>query len=67
MQLDSEDLLARMARDWPTEFELSRLRVLTEVQATRIQELEAQQPTSYSASAARPYVTALDDQDARRG
>jgi len=64
MQLDSDDLIARFRQQYPVEFELCRLSLLAEVQAARIQELEALLPTSYSASTARPYVTA-HEQDHR--
>jgi hypothetical protein len=64
MQLDSDDLIARFRQQYPVEFELVRLSALVEVQAERIQQLEAQLPTSYSATTARPYVTA-HEQDQR--
>lgn len=57
MNLDSDDLLARMARDWPTEFELTRLRAVNDMQAARIAELEAQLPPTYSPATTRQYGT----------
>ncbi|MGX6605673.1 hypothetical protein ACWKSP_26595 [Micromonosporaceae bacterium Da 78-11] len=57
MQLNSEDLLARIRREFPAEYEIAQLRELTELQAAEIERLTAltQPATSYTGSVARPY------------
>lgn len=65
MHLDSDDLLARIRQDWPTEYELTRLRLLADVQAAEIDRLTAAQPGTFTGTAARPYV--LGDDEARHG
>lgn len=67
MHLDSDELLARLREDWPTQFELSRLRLLADVQAAEIVRLSGLLPsTSYSASSPRPYVLPIDGQEDTR-
>lgn len=67
MHLDSDDLLAQLRQDWPTEFELSRLTLLANVQAAEIQRLNGLLPsTSYSATSPRPYVLPVDGQEDTR-
>lgn len=41
VQLDADDLLAQIRADWPVEFELSQLRLLTARQAAEIDRLNA--------------------------
>ncbi len=41
MHIDSDDLLARLERDWPAEFERSRMGLLVELQAAEIERLKA--------------------------
>jgi hypothetical protein len=66
VQLDSEDLLARMRQDWPTEYELTRLRALVDAQEAEIQRLTALAPSStFAATAPRPY--SLSDEEGRHG
>ncbi len=69
MHLDSDDLLSRIRRDFPVEFELSQLRQLADVQAAEIDRLSALVPptsSSFSGLAPRPYVLG-DDQDSHHG
>jgi hypothetical protein len=67
MQLNSDDLLAKIRQDWPTEFELSRLQLLTEVQDREITRLNGLlPPASYSATSPRPYVLPVGEQEEPR-
>lgn len=65
MHLAADDLLARIRQNYPTEYELCRLQLLTEVQAAEIERLNASQVTSYTATA-RPYPLP-DEQEMRHG
>jgi hypothetical protein len=66
VQLDSDDLLARIRQDWPTEFELSRLHLLSEVQAAEIERLTTLTQASFSGSAPRPFSLS-DEPEGRHG
>lgn len=68
MNLDSDELLAQIQKDWPAEYELSTLRKLVEVQDREIQRLSGLQPgTAYGSAGVRPYVEqSLADADSAR-
>ena len=44
MNLDGDELLGQIQKDWPTEFELSRLRLLVACQQREIERLTALAP-----------------------
>lgn len=77
MQLDSDDLLARIRQDYPYEYEICQLRALVDAQAREIERLNAVQNAPllpragdtavFSASAPRPYVTQGLDDEGRHG
>lgn len=65
MQLDGDDLLARIRQDFPVEFELAQLRCLADMQAAEIERLTALVPTSsYATASTRPF--SLSDEEVRR-
>lgn len=79
MQIDSEDLLARIRQEFPHQFEMARLHLLVDLlqpDNERLTAIVGQQepplsqtsviPTAGFAGVARPYVRALDDEDGSR-
>lgn len=52
VNITPEDFVAAFRRDWPHQYEITTLRLVTEAQARRIAELEA--PTSSAGPQASP-------------
>lgn len=63
MQIDGDDLLARINKDFPVEYELSRLRTLVDLQAAEIERLTALPSAGYPT--VMPSVYQVDDTDSR--
>lgn len=63
MQLDGDDLLAQIRTDFPVEYELAQLRLLTTLQAREIDRLTALTQPGYTPTP-RPF---LDNSEARLG
>lgn len=76
MHLDSDELLARIRQDYPYEYEMAQLKTLVDALTRENEQLKAGQApllpragdtSVFSASVARPYVTADQDESARHG
>ncbi|MET0698588.1 MAG: hypothetical protein ABWY93_02890 [Mycobacterium sp.] len=61
MNISAENLLARFARDYPSQYELTRLRVIVDVQQEEIDRLQAQLDQLQPAASASPAHAADED------
>lgn len=60
MQLDADDLLARIRQDFPVQYELAQLRAMVELLQADNDRLSALNQPAFGSAVARPYIRPAD-------